>query len=192
MANAFYTLGVEKFLKGSISWNSDTIDLQLIDDTNYTPNLSTHEFLSDVSGTSYVGSATALSSKTTTGGRAGAGNTTISSVSSGSTVKYVLLYKSTGTAGTSPLICLLDTGNGLPFATNGGDIIVVWDSGANGIFLLTPWWVAAVAALTAWHAWLGRVGFRVGALFSRLAPARVKRTQVLALRLPGILGGATC
>lgn len=135
MANAFYTLGVERFLKGSISWNSDTIKMQFIDDTHYTPNLATHEFLSDVSNTSYVGSAVTLGTKTTTGGRAGAANATVSAVSGG-TIKYILIYKDTGTPSTSPLILLLDNATGLPYTPTGADIVVVWDTGTNGIFLL--------------------------------------------------------
>ncbi len=180
MANAFYILGIERFLKALIAWNSDTIKASL-HTSSYVPNLSTHEFYSDLSN--LVGSPVALSSKTTTGGKAYAGNTTFSAVAGGSTVTYVALWKDTGTAGTSPLICLLDTGNGLPFATNGGDIVIVWDSGANGIFLLTPWWIAAVTFLGALHAVLGRAGFALGSLFSKLAPAH-RRQHVIALQLP--------
>lgn len=134
MANAFYSKGVERFLTGAISWSSDTIKALLVTSA-YTPNLSTDEFLSDIT-TGTVGTAVALGTKTTTAGRAGAANTTIPSVAGGSTVTYVVIYKDTGVAGTSPLICCLDTGNGLPFATNGGDIVIVWDSGTDGIFLL--------------------------------------------------------
>lgn len=162
MANAFYTLGIERFLKGSISWNSDTIKIQFIDDTNYTPNLSTHEYLSDVSNTSWVGSATALASKGTTGGKASAANTTVASVS-GSTIKYILIYKDTGTPSSSPLICLIDTATGLPYTPTGSDIVVVWDTGTNGIFLLAleaMAWIAPFLPLgrkLLSHLWRGRV-----------------------------------
>ena len=73
MANAFYTLGIERFLKGLIAFNSDTIKAALLTSA-YTPNLATHEFYSDLSGV--VGTPQALASKTTTGGKAYAGNTT--------------------------------------------------------------------------------------------------------------------
>lgn len=132
MANAFYTLGIERFLKGSISWNSDTIKIQFCA-AGYVRNLATDEFLSDISNT--VGSAVALGTKTTTGGRAGAANTTVTAVS-GSAITQIVIYKDTGVAGTSPLICNLDTATGLPYTPVGSDIVVVWDPGANGIFLL--------------------------------------------------------
>ena len=46
------------------------------------------------------------------------------------------IYKDTGVESTSRLICNIDTATGLPCTPNGGDITVVWDSGANKIFKL--------------------------------------------------------
>ena len=48
----------------------------------------------------------------------------------------MLIYKDTGDNATSPLIALIDSATGLPITPNGGDIIVVWDNGANKIFKL--------------------------------------------------------
>ncbi len=135
MANAFYDLGIEKFLNGSISYNSDTIKALLVDAGMYTPNMSTDEFLSDVPSGARIGTAVALASKTTAAGVADAADTTITAVT-GATVEYVLIYKDTGTAGTSSLIALYDTGSGLPFTPNGGDVTIVWDNGGNKIFKL--------------------------------------------------------
>ena len=53
-----------------------------------------------------------------------------------STALGVALYKDTGVSGTSPLLALIDTITGFPLATNGGDIQIVWDSGAYKIFSL--------------------------------------------------------
>ena len=47
-----------------------------------------------------------------------------------------MIYRDTGTEATSPLIAYIDTATGLPITPNGGDIIVVWDDGANKIFRL--------------------------------------------------------
>ncbi len=132
MANAYYTLGIQRFATASISWSSDTIKIQFCA-AGYVRNLATDEFLSDISNT--VGSAVALASKTTTGGRCSAANTTVTAVS-GSAITQIVIYKDTGTPSTSPLICNLDTATGLPYTPVGSDIVVVWDPGANGIFLL--------------------------------------------------------
>ena len=47
-----------------------------------------------------------------------------------------IVYKDTGVTSTSPLIAYIDTITGFPLATNGGDIQIIWDSGANKIFAL--------------------------------------------------------
>jgi len=77
-----------------------------------------------------------LASKTVTLGVFDAADITFTAVTAGSTVKAVVLYKDTGVNSTSPLIAYIDTITGFPLATNGGDISIVWDSGANKIFAL--------------------------------------------------------
>lgn len=135
MANTLYDKGRERFLTGALNWASDTIKVFLIDTGNYTPNFSTHEYLSDVSGSSRVAGPVTLTSKTTSGGAADAADITFSSVS-GASIEVILIYKDTGTEATSPLIAYIDTATGLPITPNGGDIIVTWDNGANRIFKL--------------------------------------------------------
>ncbi len=136
MANALYDKGREAFASGSISWTSDTIKAALV--TNgYTPNLSAHQFYSDLTpGSNVVGTNQTLGSKTATAGVCDAADVSFSAVPSGSTVTYLAIYKDTGSAATSPLIALLDTATGLPFSTNGGTASVAWDNGANKIFKL--------------------------------------------------------
>lgn len=132
MANAFYDLGREKFLKGSISYNTDTIKAALVKSA-YTPNLATHEFLSDL-GANVLNTAQTLASKTTVAGAADAADVTFSAVTAGDTGSYVAIYKDTGTGSTSPLIALFDTLTGMPVTTNGGDIVIQWN--ASGLFKL--------------------------------------------------------
>ena len=133
MANALYDLGREAFLTGSINYASDNIKVALVDTAVYTVNLATHDFLSDVSG--IIATSGNLASKTTTAGVADAADITITGVSNTS-IEALVIYKDTGVAGTSNLIAYIDTGTGLPFQTNGGDVTIVWDSGANRIFKL--------------------------------------------------------
>lgn len=133
MANALYDKGREKFLTGAINASADTLKCALIKDT-YAPTLGSDEFLSTLSS-HVVGTPQTLTSKTVTGGVLDAADVTFSAVPTAA-VKYCAIYKDTGSAATSPLIALFDTAAGLPVSTNGGDIIIAWDNGANKIFKL--------------------------------------------------------
>lgn len=134
MANALYGLGKQKLLSGSINLPSDTIKAALVS-TAYTANLATDEFYSTISA-SVLGTPQTLASKTVTLGVFDAADPTFAAVTSGSTVRALVIYKDTGVAGTSPLLAYIDTITGFPLATNGGDIQIVFDSGANKIFAL--------------------------------------------------------
>lgn len=133
MANALYDKGREKFLTGAINASADTLKCALIKDT-YAPTLGSDEFFSTLSS-HVVGTPQPLTSKTVTGGVLDAADVTFSAVPTAA-VKYCAIYKDTGSAATSPLIALFDTAAGLPVSTNGGDIIIAWDNGANKIFKL--------------------------------------------------------
>lgn len=133
MANALYDKGREKFLTGAINASADTLKCALIKDT-YAPTLGSDEFFSTPSS-HVVGTPQTLTSKTVTGGVLDAADVTFSAVPTAA-VKYCAIYKDTGSAATSPLIALFDTAAGLPVSTNGGDIIIAWDNGANKIFKL--------------------------------------------------------
>ena len=146
MANALYDLGRQKFLSGnatggttvgtSIIWLTDNIKAALVDSAVYTPDLTADEFLSDVtSGGAVIATSSNLSSKDATDGVADAADITFSSVS-GAQSEYIVIYKDTGTASTSPLIALIDTATGIPVTPSGADITVAWDGGANKIFKL--------------------------------------------------------
>lgn len=129
MANRMYTLGKKAFLDGGINMGSDTIKVVLCT-AAYTPNTSTDQFFSSVSG---VLATQTLGSKTTTGAVFDAADTTFPAVS-GSAGTQLVIYKDTGVAGTSPLIALFDTASGLPVTPNSGDIGITWN--ASGIFAL--------------------------------------------------------
>ena len=135
MANALYGLGREGFLGGDIAFDTDNIKAALLDLTDYTPNLTTDQFLSDVPVGARVAISGNLASKTITLGVAGAADVTFSAVT-GDESEYILIYQDTGVEGTSRLIALVDTATGLPVTPNGGDITVQWDSGATKIFKL--------------------------------------------------------
>lgn len=135
MANALYPKAKESFLSQSPSIDMDTDTIKVAMVTSAYTYSTSHQYYSSVSGV--VGTPATLASKTVTNGVFDAADVTYSSVASGSTVAALIIYKDTGSAATSPLVAYIDTvSSGLPVSTNGGDIIVTWDNGANKIFAL--------------------------------------------------------
>lgn len=136
MASAIYPTAKESFLSQnpSIDIDTDTIKARLVNITADYTYSAAHQYLSSV--TAYSGTTDqTLSNKTVTSGTFdNTADLTFSSVAiSGSkTVGAVVIYKDTGSAATSPLICYLE------FATartpNGGDITVAFN--ASGLFAL--------------------------------------------------------
>lgn len=135
MANSLYARGKQRMLEKLISFKDDDIQALLVS-ADYTLDLSTHEFLSDVQAYALGGSAKPLADKTTTLGVFDAADVSWLQVPGGDTAKAVVLFKNTGEAGTSPLLGYIDTITGFPVATNGSDITVQWDNGAFKIFSL--------------------------------------------------------
>lgn len=136
MANALYDLARQAFLSASptIDWDTDTIKASLVRSSAYTPNLATDQFISSVA--TRVADSAALSAKTVLAGVADAADVTFTAVPAGAAVQYIVIWKDTTVAGTSPLIALIDTATGLAVTPNGGDITIAWDAGANKIFKL--------------------------------------------------------
>lgn len=136
MASGLYDKGREGFLDGSIDWDTDTIQVILVDTGAYTVNLATHANLSDVPGGARVGSAVTLASKTVTAGVADAADVSFTGLSSAPSIEAVVIYKSTGVDATSRLIAYIDSATGLPVAAGATQVDVAWDNGANKIFKL--------------------------------------------------------
>lgn len=135
MANALFDKGREGFLGGDIDWDANDIRLVFVDHADDTPNVSTDDFLDDITAPARVASSGAFTTKTKTDGVADADDVTISTVS-GDPFESIVIYKHTGTDSTANLIAFIDTATGLPCTPNGGNITVQWDSGANRIFKL--------------------------------------------------------
>ena len=135
MSSALYDLARKAFLDGSIAMLTDNIKAVLVDSADYTLNLATHQYLSDIPAGGRVATSGNLANKTTTAGVFDADDITITGVS-GDQFEYIILYKDTGTASTSPLICCIDTATGLPCTPNSGDITIQWDSSSSKIFKL--------------------------------------------------------
>jgi len=134
MANALYDSGRNAFLNGSINFTSDTIKMILVSNL-YTPNLSTDNYFNTLS--SYViGLPVALTGKTTSAGIAGCSDVNFGIIPTGQTIKYIVIYKDSGSSSTSQLIALYDTAFGLPFTTGGSEVVIRIDVGTNKLFKL--------------------------------------------------------
>lgn len=118
MASFLYTSFATKLLNGGgIDLDTDTIKMALTT-SSYTPNQDTHDFFDDVTnevtGTGYTAGGASLASKTVTqddtNNRAVFDAADVTWATSTITARYGVIYKSTGTASTSPLIALIDFG----------------------------------------------------------------------------------
>lgn len=132
MANQLYPLA-----KTALLTNSPTIDLDSIEiraslvTAGYTYS-ATHQYITSVSSTHRVATATLLS-KTIVSGVFDAADVTFTNVS-GSEVTQIIIWQWSGSEATSPLLAIIDSATGLPKVPNGGNIIISWN--AAGIFAL--------------------------------------------------------
>ncbi len=135
MANALYGKGREAFADKRIDWDTDTIKVVLIDTGVYTVSIDTHDFIDDITG--IVGTAETLTSTTNVLGTCDAADVVFTAVS-GATVEALVIYRDSGTPGTSELIAYIDTDVGGPISVipNGTNITITWDNGADKIFTL--------------------------------------------------------
>lgn len=135
MASVFYNNYYEELGKGNIDYTANTFKI-LLTTTSYTPDVDAHAFRSDItgeaSGTGYTAGGATLSSVTltqdNTNDRANidAADVTFSTITVAN-VDGAVVYKSTGTASTDPLICYIDFTEGAQ-TINAGDFTITFDS----------------------------------------------------------------
>jgi hypothetical protein len=141
MADTVYNSFKKKIMQGADAAANDAIDLKnqtikcALLSTAYTPDADAHVFWDDVSaneitGTGYSAGGATLASKalsTDTGDNEGvfdADNVTWSTATV--SAQYAVIYKDTGTASTSPLICCFDFGSAK--SSSGGDFVIQWNT----------------------------------------------------------------
>lgn len=131
----FYSEGAKRYFGGGGTWTSDDIRAILVK-SGYTPDLTAHDNLDDVSGGERIGSAVALASKAVTEETVSgdpcivfdAADLSFASVGGLGTAVAVVLYLHTGTEATSKLIAYHE----LTAAAAGAVIAVAWPTPANG------------------------------------------------------------
>lgn len=133
--NAF----TEKQLISGIDWDADTFKVAL---TNTAPTAATDDFFNDITeisaGNGYTagGTATTITVSTSSGTAKVVGSDVVFTATGAvGPFRYVILYKSTGTGSTSPLVSYWDYGSSISLAN--GETFTVDFSAANGIFQLT-------------------------------------------------------
>ena len=140
MASVFYNSFKVDIQSGNIDIDTDTIKCALVTST-YTPNIDTDtkwsNVTNEVSGTGYTAGGQTLASVTVTqdntNNRGVVDATDVTWSTATITARAAVLYKSTGTASTSPLICYIDFGSDQ--TSSGGNFVIQWN--ASGIFALT-------------------------------------------------------
>lgn len=128
MANQLYPKAKEAFLGALIDMDTDDIRACLA----RTAYNASHQFLSDI--TDIVATSSQLTSPTITNGVFDTADIVYPTVAAGASTPYIILYKSTGVAGTSRLIAHIDTATGLPVTPDGTNINVTVN--ASGWFTL--------------------------------------------------------
>lgn len=139
MANSLYDPARTLMLKTGLDWDNNstaTFKAILVDTGQYTVDLTNHQYLSSIPVAARIKTAS-ITTRAIVAGAADGDDTTFSQVPQGSAstavLEAIVIYKDTG-GENSPLIAYIDSATGLPITPNGGDIIVVWDNGANRIF----------------------------------------------------------
>lgn len=134
MASGLYENGVKALMGGDIDLINSTIAAVLVDSTEYTVDLANDVDISDVGEDAILKEAT-LTGKTLDGTTFRADSVTFASVTADNADAVVLFLDATTDAGTI-LIAYLDNAPEFPAAPSAEDVIINWDSGANGIFKL--------------------------------------------------------
>lgn len=133
MASVIYNSFKRDIMNGGIDLDTDTIKVALVT-SSYTPNQDTHDNFDDVtnevSGTGYSAGGASLANKTVTA------DTTddegvfdaddVTWPTSTITARGAVIYKSTGVASTSKLICYIDFGSDQ--ISSAGDFTIAWNS----------------------------------------------------------------
>lgn len=132
MASVVYNFAKTGILKGDIDFDSP-INVALVL-SGYTPDIDTHDFFNDItneaSGAGYTAGGITLSSTTvildTTDDEAAFDAADVTWSTSTITARGAVLYRNTGTAGTSPLIAYFDFGSDQ--ASSSGNFTITWNA----------------------------------------------------------------
>jgi hypothetical protein len=133
MASAHYNITLASYLTAGLNLSSDTIKVRLVRTSAYTFSQS-HDFVADLPAaivTDVTLGSKSIPTTSADGGTFDAADAVFTAVGAGAAIDALVIYKDTGVAGTSPLLCYID---GFSVTPNGGDITVQWQSTNPFIF----------------------------------------------------------
>jgi hypothetical protein len=132
MANGLYAIFKQRLLDKALDMDTDGIKAVLVDNADYTVNLTTHDDLADVAAGARVATSSNLTTPTIALGVFDTDDFTWSSVT-GDQSESIILYDDTHAS--DALIVYYDTSiTGMPVTPNGGNINVTVN--ASGWFAL--------------------------------------------------------
>ena len=129
MASGIYIFGRSQFMRKKIDLINDSIYVAAVS-TAYTPDLSSHEYLSDIPDAAYIGEVE-LEGNAIIETTFFANSATIIEPEAGKSNNAVVVFNNTGNTATSQLIAYLEV---TEITTDGTPLVVNWD--AAGIFTL--------------------------------------------------------
>ena len=135
MSSGLYELGVNAIMAANIDLENANISALLIDTSLYTADLDNHSTQDDIPEEAQVAEVT-LTGKTLDVTVFRANDLTFPVVPIGDDVSAIVLFLDTDYADTSLLIAYLDNASEFPITPDGTDVVIVWDTGSNGIFKL--------------------------------------------------------
>lgn len=125
MANGAYNIIKKAMEQANFDWGASSWKAVLVG-TGYTPNFSTDTVIGDL-GANVIGSAVTLAGNAVSSAAiVSANSATFTGVSSGLTVKAVVVYFDNGSL--TRLAFYYDTGSGFPYTTTGSNITVDWNN----------------------------------------------------------------
>lgn len=137
MANLLYGKAKQAFFNGDIDVVVNPIKILFVDST-YSPNISSDEFVSNVTLSAIKYRSIPLSNVTANLGILDADNLAIADYP-GDAFKALIIYQDTGNDSTSRLIAYIEDSVGLPFPGSGSQVTmsIIWNNDANKIIALT-------------------------------------------------------
>jgi hypothetical protein len=142
----WYGVPIKNMFSGAnvVDWDTDTIKCALAT-SSYTPDQDTHDFFNDITNeltteNGYTAGGVTLTCSApsydtaTNEMRLDATDAEWTATGSGITARYAIVYKSTGSAATSPLLGYVDFGANNTAAA-GAKFVIVWDS--TGVLKIT-------------------------------------------------------
>lgn len=133
MANTLSAAARQAALEG-LGWLTGNIKAVLLDAT-YTYSAA-HDFLNDIGGGAIVATSGNLTGKSATNGVADADDVTFTALT-GDPVTQIWIYKDTGSAATSLLICYYNydsSGSPIIVTPDGTNVILRWSNSATKMF----------------------------------------------------------